>query len=387
MILALAKKELLILRRDLHGVAVLFVMPAMFVVIMALAIPSQNEIDQRKILLTINSVVNNDAYQLFVAFLENDNQVQLSTDSQNVDANIRLLATFNEQNLTQIELAVPQTSNHIERIQIEHSVQMALAKIKLHGLLIDMEIIVNEDPFTDRIDLIESRSKLMPLTITSLESTQTFPSPVQHSVPSWLIFGMFFIVLPFSQTLLKEKQNSTAIRLRSFGVRPFEMILSKLLPYFVINQLQFWSLIAVGLFVIPAFGGEAFHLQGELLNYVFLSIVISFTALGLSSFIAVVVKTQEQAVVVGGGLNLILAALGGIMVPKYLMSAKISPITEFSPMGWGLDAFQQLLLHQKSLSDISGTLFVMVLFSIIMLSIATYIFSRQFRKLGWNSVN
>ena len=38
MILALAKKELLILARDLHGIGVLFMMPAMFLVIMALAI-------------------------------------------------------------------------------------------------------------------------------------------------------------------------------------------------------------------------------------------------------------------------------------------------------------------------------------------------------------
>ena len=387
MITALAKKELLVLRRDLHGIAVLFIMPAMFVVIMALAIPSQTEVDQRNVQLTVNAMVDNEAYRLFVAFLENDNQVQLSTSSQSAQAKIHLPASFNEQNLSQIELAISQATGHIERVQIQHSVQMALAKIKLYVLLMDMEIIVDEDPFEDRIELIESRAKSMPLKITSLDSTQTLPSPVQHSVPSWLIFGMFFIVLPFSQTLLKEKQNSTAIRLRSFGVRPFDMILSKLLPYFVINQLQFWSLIAVGLFVIPAFGGEAFHLQGKLINYVLLSIVISFTALGLSSLIAVVVKTQEQAVVIGGGLNLILAALGGIMIPKYLMSAKIRPITDFSPMGWSLDAFQQLLLHQKSLSDISGTLFMMILFSIIMLSIATYIFTRQFRKLGWNSVN
>jgi len=387
MILTLAKKELLVLMQDLHGIAVLFLMPAMFVVIMALAIPSQAELVQKRLLISVSAMTDNDAYQLLLAFIQNDSQLQLSENSGEADAKLKIFSNFDTQDLDKLELAISSDTSHVQRLQIQQSIQTALAKVRLHGVLIDLEMMSGEDAFEERISAVESQTQLVPLSVTGQHSSQAFPSPVQQSVPSWLIFGMYFIVLPFSQTLLKEKHNSTVMRLRSFGMLPHEMILSKLLPYFVINQLQFWFLIAVGRFLVPLMGGEAFHFQGPVLNYVCLSVMISFTALGLSSLIAVIVKTQEQAVVLGGGLNLILAALGGVMVPKYVMSEKINAVTGLSPMGWSLDAFQQLLLQDKTLSDIGGLLLMMLLFSIIMLSTASVIYSHKFWKLGWNSAN
>ena len=40
------------------------------------------------------------------------------------------------------------------------------------------------------------------------------PSSVQHSVPAWLIFGMFFIMIPLSNVMAMERQTNTLTRLR-----------------------------------------------------------------------------------------------------------------------------------------------------------------------------
>lgn len=386
MILSLALKEIQLLRHDLHGVAVLFLLPTAFVIIMSLAIPSADEVEQRQLSVFLDSPQQSFTQQLFGAFLANDEQLLLIDDRDGANFIIKILDDFDAENLDRLRLSMTSNRGQIEQILIQQSLQSALAKVKLREVLLDMEFIDEEDSLEAQVNAIESETELLPISITGRNS-QTLPSAVQQSVPSWMIFGMFFIVLPFAQTFLREKQNSTVMRLRSFGLRPMDFIISKIFPYFVINQVQFHLLIAVGYFVVPMLGGEAFRIHGAWINYIVLGIIISLVALALATLIAVIVKTQEQAIVIGGGTNLILAAIGGIMVPKYLMSDSIQTMTRFSPMGWSLDAFQALLLEAKGLGDIGSVMLVMVLFSSIMLGLALAAFSRQFRTLGWNSAN
>ena len=386
MILSLTLKELQLLRHDLHGVAVLFLMPTAFVLIMSLAIPTSQEIEQRQFNVKLEATAENVYQELFEAFFARDVKLRMVDSADEVDFSVTLLSEFDAQNLDKIQVTIATNSDQLEQVLIQESVQSALAKVKLRDVLMDMEVIDEEDSIEAQVNAIESETELVPLNISGSNSL-AIPTAVQQSVPSWLIFGMFFIVLPFAQTFIKEKQNSTIMRLRSFGLRPGDFIVSKLLPFFIINQIQYYLLIAVGYFVVPLLGGEAFRLYGAWANYVILGVFISAMALGLACFIAVVVRTQEQAVVIGGGINLILAAIGGIMVPKHLMSDKIQAITNFSPMGWGLDTFKALLLEGRGLTEILTALLVMITFSSIMLGLAIFAFSRQFRNLGWNSAS
>jgi ABC-2 type transport system permease protein len=55
----------------------------------------------------------------------------------------------------------------------------------------------------------------------------------------------------------------------------------------------------------------------------------------------------------GGTGNIILAALGGIMIPKFVMPAAMQHIANWSPMSWGLEGFLDVLLRSGSLADIA----------------------------------
>ncbi len=385
MIIALAQKELQLLMRDLHGLAVLFLMPLAFVVIMALALPSQQEIAQRTYSISIKDTANNQSSQLLLAFLKRDTQLSHEPTTDTV-AVIEITQGFDFNNLDKVKLEISAQTSPVDRLILQQSLQLALAKVNLHQQLLDMELFYPDDPLDARLLAVESQAQLPVISVSSQQASP-LPSPVQQSVPSWMIFGMFFIVLPIAQTLLNERNNSTLMRLRSFGLSSSLILVTKLMPYLLINQIQFWLLIAVGIWLVPMLGGEAFLLTGNLLDYQILALAISLTTLSLAALIAVVVKTQEQAVVAGGGLNIILAGLGGIMVPTYMMAANLKAIAAYSPMNWGLTAFHQLLLENKTLAEIGPQLLVMLAFSLIMLLLADRLFQRQYRKLGWNSNN
>lgn len=123
-----------------------------------------------------------------------------------------------------------------------------------------------------------------------------------------------------------------------------------MIPYFLINQLQFAGMLALGYWVLPRLNMPAFALAGSLWPYAALSAAVSLAALGYSLLVSMLARNTEQAVGLGGGI--IMAVLGGIMVPVYVMPATMQQIAEFSLMGWGLAGFQKLLLNHYTLAQI-----------------------------------
>ncbi len=145
------------------------------------------------------------------------------------------------------------------------------------------------------------------------------PSAVQQSVPGWLVFGMFFVVVPVSNTFIRERQLGTLRRLRSTNLGQGTVLLGKLIPYFAVNQLQVVLMLAAGCWLVPLLGGEALRVGGSWLALATIAASLSIAALGLALLIAVVSRTTEQATLLGGTGNILLAAIGGIMVPKFVM--------------------------------------------------------------------
>jgi len=203
------------------------------------------------------------------------------------------------------------------------------------------------------------------------------PNAVQHSVPAWLIFGMFFIMIPLSNVMALERQTNTITRLRLARASASGLIAAKLVPYFLINQLQFVGMLLLGRYLLPEIGVPALILNGSLVPYALLSATVSAAALGYALLISVCAKSTEHAVVLGGGGIILMAAIGGIMVPAHVMPETMQQLTWISPMAWGLKAFQELLLNRSGLDGISRYLLLLSAFSFATLTAAVLVYRRQ----------
>ena len=78
----------------------------------------------------------------------------------------------------------------------------------------------------------------------------------------------------------------------------------------------------------------------------FLLIVVatSAAAVCLALLIASYSRNFEIAAALGGGVNVLLAAIAGVMVPRMLMPSNLQTVSEWSPMGWALDGMQAVFL-------------------------------------------
>ena len=80
---------------------------------------------------------------------------------------------------------------------------------------------------------------------------QVLPNPIHQTVPAWALFGMFFILIPLSNSLARDRRLGIFKRLLSFPVTAADILAGKIVPYFLINVVQFALMFGVGLFILP----------------------------------------------------------------------------------------------------------------------------------------
>ncbi|RYY95608.1 MAG: ABC transporter permease, partial [Comamonadaceae bacterium] len=197
------------------------------------------------------------------------------------------------------------------------------------------------------------------------------PTAVQQNVPAWLVFGMFFVVASLSSLFLQERASGTLARLRSLGVSPLMLLASKALPYLGVNALQAALMLSVGVWVMPLLGSAGLSLAG--IHWGALALVllaIGLAAVSLALVLASAVRTHGQATTIGPILNVLMAAVGGIMVPKFVMPALMQRVAEWSPMNWGLEALLTVLLRGGGVAATLPEVGRLVVFALAMFVLA-----------------
>ena len=403
-------KELKLLCRDLHGLAVLFVMPIAFMLIMSLAL-SRDQDPHTDSRIALVGAADDSVNTALAAALEKE-QIHVTrmpseklTDAQNGLHDKRFQLVLLNPNPASGKIA----DNKALQIYVPPDTEPSwLAAVK--GVLRQHYTQTRLDAYFDNNEGIKIDNKKLPRAIrkdiqkkvdekndeqfaavrsfldkkmleehylSAGSGTVEKPNAVQHSVPAWLIFGMFFIMIPLSNVMALERQTNTITRLRLARASASGLIAAKLVPYFLINQLQFVGMLLLGRYLLPEIGVPALILNGSLVPYALLSAAVSAAALGYALLVSVCAKSTEHAVVLGGGGIILMAAIGGIMVPAHVMPETMQQLTWISPMAWGLKAFQELLLNRSGLDGISRYLILLSAFSATTLTAAVLVYRRQ----------
>jgi len=129
---------------------------------------------------------------------------------------------------------------------------------------------------------------------------------------------------------------------------------------------------------MPLLGGDA--LSFAHVNWPALVLVvcaISAAAVSLALMLSCLVRTQAQASAVGPVLNVLMAALGGIMVPTFVMPAAMQTLAALSPMNWGLEALLTVLLRGGGVASAAPLLLRLLGFAALTMVAAWLLFKRN----------
>ncbi|GGF25944.1 ABC transporter permease [Flavobacterium limi] len=208
--------------------------------------------------------------------------------------------------------------------------------------------------------------------IPRINNKEVLPNSVQHNVPAWTLFAIFFIVIPLSINIVKEKTQGTFVRLRTNPVSNLVVIIGKTITYSIICMIQFYMMVAVAVFLFPSIGLPSLNIEGHFILTSVVALFSGFAAIGYGILLGTVASTQEQSAPFGATSVIILAAIGGVWVPVFAMPKIMQYIAKSSPMNWGLEAFYDVLLRNSSFVEIIPQISLLFLFFIITTAIALF---------------
>ena len=204
------------------------------------------------------------------------------------------------------------------------------------------------------------------------------PGFLQNNIPAFTLFAMFFIVIPLAGSIINEKQQGTRDRLRTLAVSYTLFFSAKVVLYLAVCIVQFVFMMAIGQYLLPQLCSLKpldLHVNAAALSLVLISSGLAATGFGI--LIGIFAGTHGQAATFGSVLVVILAMLGGIFVPAYMMPDSIRAISHLSPLRWGTDAFLAVFGRQTGIRAILPEIFSLFGFFSIALIVAVRVFNRR----------
>jgi len=201
------------------------------------------------------------------------------------------------------------------------------------------------------------------------QATGRMPSATEQNVPAYTIFGVFFIVLTLASSFIQEKKEGTFQRILAAPLSKLSLLAGKLLPYYLVNLLQIALMFVVGVFF--------FDMKlGNLPALVLVSLALALAANGLGLLVASLGKTEAQVNGLSVFLAITLGALGGMMVPAYIMPGFLKTLSLFTPHAWALAGYQDVIVRGLGVPQVLPEAGILLVFagSFFVLALARFRF-------------
>jgi len=193
------------------------------------------------------------------------------------------------------------------------------------------------------------------------------PTATEQNVPAYTIFGVFFIVLTLASGFLQEQRDGTFQRILAAPLSKTALLIGKLLPYYLVNLVQIGLMFCIGVVV---FGIKL----GNLPALVIVSLALAAAANGLGLLVAALGKTEPQVNGLSVLLAITLSALGGMMVPTFIMPNLMKTLSLFTPHAWALAGYHDIIIRGLGMKDVLAEVIVLLGFASFFFVIALWRF-------------
>ncbi|MBN8699189.1 MAG: ABC transporter permease [Chitinophagales bacterium] len=418
-LLATVKKEVLLLLRDKVGLSILFIMPMVLIFVMTLVQDSAFKTMNEKGIPVV--FIDNDKDSLGIQIergLKANDLCYLSDSIDGKPASVETAQKAVQEGKFLVGIVIPKGATEAIRKNVTELVNQTLngedsAIHKSAGKTDSVEITILIDPVAKKSFLIsmtsnlrefisEVKTKIMFQTFSeqvaeiipdkqnaptnsyqksqiikykelyaSKSEDKIVPNAVQHNVPAWTIFAMFFIAIPLSSSILKEKNEGSVFRLHTMPTPYLLLVNGKIIVYVIVCLIQFVLMLSVGQIFLPMLGLPALVLGNSIAGIMLLTGATAFAATGYGVMVGTLASTEHQAAIMGSLSILLLSALGGIWVPSYVMPEVMRNISAWSPLNWSLEGFYKLFLRGGHVSDVLGETIKLLLFFLATMTVTS----------------
>jgi ABC-2 type transport system permease protein len=264
------------------------------------------------------------------------------------------------------------------RSSVQGALRSALQLVENKQILKNLYFSLNEKELPESLenDIANNQTAINEIPV-SRDGSRNIPNATQHNIPAWTIFAMFFVVISLGSSVVREKLNGSFIRLKTLPTNYLVALFSKQITYLAVTLVQAAIIFSIGAWLFPLIHLPALNLPADIWGLFIVSLICGWCAVSYAICIGVFAHTQEQANGFGAVSIVLLAAIGGILVPSFAMPASFRGIMKLSPLHWCLEAYYGLFLEGGKLKDVLLNILPLLAITLFIQFITLYALKRK----------
>jgi ABC-2 type transport system permease protein len=210
------------------------------------------------------------------------------------------------------------------------------------------------------------------VTLERLATGDLARRPSDYVFAPAVLWGLIGCAACFAISLVAERSRGTLRRLAAAPIHKRQILLGKALAC-ALACLAVAALIAL----VMGVGFSVRFPSPPKLALALLSTALCFS--GITMLLSVLGKTEQSVAGAGWGALIVLAMLGGGMVPLSLMPAWLADLGQVSPVRWGIVALEGALWRGFSYAELARSCAVLIAIGVVSFGVGSAFLGRAFR--------
>ncbi len=182
------------------------------------------------------------------------------------------------------------------------------------------------------------------------------------------VLGMIMILICAMMTsiaIVREKEMGTMEILLVSPMRPIFIIISKIIPFFVLSLINFGTIILLSVFVLEV------PIAGSFMSLVAVSLLYIILSLSLGLTVSTLTDSQQAAMLISGmGLMIPVMLLSGMMFPIENMPIPLQILSNIVPAKWYISAVKTIMIKGLGITAVLKEIGIMVFMTTILIGIS-----------------
>ena len=203
-------------------------------------------------------------------------------------------------------------------------------------------------------------------------SDQQNPRIAMYAAGIAVLF-LLFACTGHAATMLEEAESGTLDRILVSEAGLFQIVAGKWMGIYLMGCVQLTVMFVFAEFVFQI------HLWRHLAGFLIMAGSTSAATASFAMLMATICRTRSQLQGAATVIILSMSAMGGSMIPRFVMSDRMKELGRWTFNAWALDGFQKVFWFQSPLESLKPEV-VVLLGSSLFMSVATLLLSGRWRR-------
>ena len=176
---------------------------------------------------------------------------------------------------------------------------------------------------------------------------------------------MLICSLMTSVSIVREKETGSMEVLLVSPVRPINIVLAKMIPYFVIACVVLLNILFLTIFVLKV------PVAGSFFWMILVSVIYIILSLGIGMRVSSLVKTQIIATLICGMIFLVpVMMFSGMLYPLESMPAPLQWLAQIIPAKWFIEAMRKIMIEGVPVRYVTTEILIMTGMAVVIFAAA-----------------